>query len=96
MSLSQCPHQARSIRSATTVPQTRSLPVDERLPRLFGSTVHSGLLIAAAVLVLIHLMMTRTAFGLKLQVLGANRAAAIHAGERVGTPDRPRFCSSAA
>lgn len=69
---------------ATTVPQTRSLPVDERLPRLFGSTVHSGLLIAAAVLVLIHLMMTRTAFGLKLQVLGANRAAAIHAGERVG------------
>lgn len=68
---------------ATTVPQTRSLPVDERLPRLFGSTVHSGLLIALVVLVLIHLMMTRTAFGLRLQVLGANRAAAIHAGERV-------------
>ena len=68
---------------ATTVPQTRSLPVDERLPRMFGSTVHSGLLIAVAILVLIHLMMTRTAFGLKLQVLGANRAAAIHAGERV-------------
>jgi simple sugar transport system permease protein len=69
---------------ATTVPQTRSLPVDERLPRLPGSTVHAGLLIAVAVLVLIHLMMTRTAFGLKLQVLGANRAAAIHAGEHVG------------
>jgi simple sugar transport system permease protein len=69
---------------ATTVPQTRSLPVDERLPRLPGSTVHAGLLIGVAVLVLIHLMMTRTAFGLKLQVLGANRAAAIHAGERVG------------
>ena len=68
----------------TTVPQTRNLPVDYRLPRLFNSTVHSGLLIAAAILVLIHLMMTRTAFGLKLQVLGANRAAAIHAGERVG------------
>jgi ABC-type uncharacterized transport system permease subunit len=68
---------------ATTVPQTRSLAVDERLPRLFGSTIHCGLLIAAVVLVLIHLMMTRTAFGLKLQVLGANRAAAIHAGERV-------------
>ena len=67
----------------TTVPQTRSLPVDERLPRLFGTTVHSGLLIAVACLVLIELMMTRTAFGLKLQVLGANRAAAIHAGERV-------------
>ncbi len=70
---------------ATTVPQTRSLPVDDRLPRLPGSTVHAGLLIAVAVLVLIHLLMTRTAFGLKLQVLGANRAAAIHAGERVGS-----------
>jgi simple sugar transport system permease protein len=68
---------------ATTVPQTRSLPVDDRLPRLFDSTVHSGLLIAVAAIVLIHLMMTQTAFGLKLQVLGANRAAAIHAGLRV-------------
>lgn len=67
----------------TTEPQTRSLAVDERLPHLFDSTVHCGLLIAVIVLVLIHLMMTRTALGLKLQVLGANRAAAIHAGERV-------------
>lgn len=67
----------------TTVPQTRSLPVDHRLPHLFNSTVHCGLLIAVVALVLVHLTMTRTAFGLKLQVLGANRAAAIHAGERV-------------
>jgi simple sugar transport system permease protein len=78
----------------TTVPQTRSLPVDERLPRLFGSTVHSGLLIAVIVLVLIHWVMTRTAFGLKLQVLGANRAAAIHAGERVGRLTVLAFVSS--
>jgi simple sugar transport system permease protein len=81
---------------ATTVPQTRSLPVAERLPRLLGSTVHSGLLIAVAVLVLIHLTMTRTAFGLKLQVLGANRAAAIHAGERVGALTVYAFVLSAA
>jgi general nucleoside transport system permease protein len=67
----------------TTVPQTRSLPVSDRLPRFFDSTVHCGLLIALVVLVLTHLMMTRTSFGLRLQVLGANRAAAIHAGERV-------------
>ena len=79
----------------TTVPQTRSLPVDERLPRLFGTTVHSGLLIAAVVLVLVHWVMTRTAFGLKLQVLGANRAAAIHAGERVGRLTALAFVSSA-
>ncbi|HMD75432.1 MAG TPA: ABC transporter permease [Steroidobacteraceae bacterium] len=67
----------------TTVPQTRSLGVDERLPRLFGTTIHSGLVLAILAVILVHLMMTRTAFGLKLQVLGANRAAAVHAGLRV-------------
>jgi ABC-type uncharacterized transport system permease subunit len=67
----------------TTVPQTRSLAVDGRLPRLFGTTIHSGLVLAILTVILVHLMMTRTAFGLKLQVLGANRAAAVHAGLRV-------------
>jgi simple sugar transport system permease protein len=67
----------------TTVPQTRSLAVEDRLPRLFGTSIHCGLLLAVLAVILVHLMMTRTAFGLKLQVLGANRAAAIHAGFRV-------------
>jgi simple sugar transport system permease protein len=67
----------------TTVPQTRSVAVDERLPRLFGTTIHCGLVLAILAVILAHLMMTRTAFGLKLQVLGANRAAAVHAGLRV-------------
>jgi ABC-type uncharacterized transport system permease subunit len=67
----------------TTVPQTRSLGVDDRLPRLFGTTIHCGLVLAILAVVLVHLLMTRTAFGLKLQVLGANRAAAVHAGLRV-------------
>jgi len=68
---------------STTVPQTRTLPVDDRLPRLFDTTIHSGVLIAVAVIILVHLMMTRTAFGLKLQVVGANPAAAVHAGLNV-------------
>lgn len=68
----------------TTVPQTRDLAVVDRLPRLFDTTIHAGLLIALAVVILVHLMMTRTAFGLKLQVVGANPAAAIHAGLNVG------------
>ena len=67
----------------TTVPQTRSLAVDDRIPRLFGTTIHGGLVLAILAVILVHLMMTRTAFGLKLQVLGANRAAAVHAGLRV-------------
>jgi simple sugar transport system permease protein len=65
---------------ATTVPQTRTLEVDDRLPRLFGTTVSSGLLIGLVAIVLVHFMMTRTAFGLKLRVVGANARAAIHAG----------------
>jgi ABC-type uncharacterized transport system permease subunit len=68
---------------STTVPQTRSLAVEDRLPRLFGTTIHCGLLLAIVAVILVHLMMTRTAFGLQLQVLGANRAAAVHAGLRV-------------
>jgi ABC-type uncharacterized transport system permease subunit len=65
---------------ATTVPQTRTLPVEFRLPRLFETTVSSGLLIGLAAIVIVHLVMTRTAFGLKLRVVGANARAAIHAG----------------
>lgn len=65
---------------ATTVPQTRTLPVGDRLPVLFGSNVSSGLLIGLVVILAVHWMMTRTAFGLKLRVVGANPEAATHAG----------------
>jgi simple sugar transport system permease protein len=65
---------------ATTVPQTRTLPVEERLPRLFDTTISSGVLIGLAAVVIVHLVMTRTAFGLKLRVVGANARAAVHAG----------------
>lgn len=65
---------------ATTVPQTRTLPVADRLPRLFDTTISSGLLWGLAAVVLVHLMMTRTAFGLKLRTVGANPHAAAHAG----------------
>jgi ABC-type uncharacterized transport system permease subunit len=64
----------------TTVPQTRTLAVDDRLPRLLGTTVSSGVLIGLAVIVVTHLVLTRTAFGLRLQVLGINPRAAVHAG----------------
>jgi simple sugar transport system permease protein len=56
----------------TTVPQTRTLPVEDRLPRLFDTTVSSGLLVGLVAVVAVHFLMTRTAFGLKLRVLGAN------------------------
>lgn len=68
---------------ATTVPQTRTLPVPDRLPRLFETTVSSGLIFGLVAIILVHLMMTRTAFGLKLRMVGANPRAAVHAGLNV-------------
>lgn len=69
---------------STTVPQTRTLPVEDRLPRLFDTTITSGLLLGLVAIVVVHLVMTRTAFGLKLQVVGANPRAAVHSG--LGVP----------
>jgi simple sugar transport system permease protein len=80
---------------ATTVPQTRTLPVEDRLPRLFDTTVHSGIVVALIALVIVHLVMTRTAFGLKLQVVGANPRAAVHAGLDVGKLTLATFALSA-
>ncbi|HWA46879.1 MAG TPA: hypothetical protein VG742_01330, partial [Dongiaceae bacterium] len=80
---------------STTVPQTVTLPVEDRLMRLPETTIHVGVLIALAVVVLVHLMMTRTAFGLKLQVVGANPAAAIHAGLNVAKLTIATFAISA-
>jgi len=79
-----------------TVPQTRTLPVDDRLPRLFETTVHGGILLALLAVVLVHLMMTRTALGLKLQVVGANPRAALHAGLDVASLTFVAFALSAA
>lgn len=67
----------------TTVPQTRTLPVADRLPRLFDTTITSGLIFGLIAISLVHLMMTRTAFGLRLRIVGANPRAAVHAGLRV-------------
>ncbi|WP_309084963.1 ABC transporter permease [Chelativorans sp.] len=68
---------------ATTVPQTRTLAVPDRLPRLFETTITSGLVFGLAAIVIVHFVMTRTAFGLKLRTVGANPRAAIHAGLNV-------------
>lgn len=80
----------------TTVPQTRSLNVSDRIPRLFDTTIQGGLLLAVLIVIGVHLMMTRTAFGLRLQVLGANRSAAVHAGLRVERLTVLAFALSAA
>jgi general nucleoside transport system permease protein len=68
----------------TTVPQTRTLPVEDRLPRLFGTTISSGLILGVVVVIAVHIMMTRTSFGLRLRMVGSSPRAAVHAG--LGVP----------
>jgi len=68
---------------ATTLPVTRTLPVPDRLPRLFGSTVDIGVILAFLLLTATHLALTRTAWGLRVRLLGANPRAARHAGLNV-------------
>lgn len=68
-------------RSTTTnVPQTDVIPFKELLPRIPGTRIHIGLILALIAVFAVHYVMTRTAFGLRLRVLGANPRAAAHVG----------------
>ncbi len=78
-----------------SVPQTMTLPVTDRLGRLFDTTIHSGIIIALLAVFAVHFVMTRTAFGLRLQIVGANPRAAKHAGMSVGRLTYATFALSA-
>ncbi len=79
----------------TTVPQTATLAVEDRLARLGDTTVHWGVVLAVLTVVGVHYMMEHTSFGLKLQVVGSNPKAAIHAGLDVGKLTFAAFAISA-
>jgi len=51
-----------------------------RLPLLFDSRVHAGLFIAIALAVALHVLLTRTRWGLELQLMRSNPRAALLAG----------------
>jgi simple sugar transport system permease protein len=61
-------------------PQTRSLPLDAMLPSVPGTRIHVGILVAVAAVLVVWFAMSRTSFGLRLRVLGANPRAASHLG----------------
>lgn len=81
---------------ATTVPETRTLPYEQRLPPLFGTHTSSGLLIGLFAVIAVHWLMNRTAFGLRLRTVGANPRAALHVGLPVGALTIAVFALSAA
>lgn len=62
------------------IPQTRVIALDHMLPSIPGTRIHVGVLFALAVAVLAYYVLTRTSFGLRLHVLGANPRAAAHVG----------------
>jgi simple sugar transport system permease protein len=68
---------------STPLPQTQVIPLDKMLPNIPGTRVHVGLLVALAVILVVHYVLTRTAWGLRLQVMGANPRAARHFGVRL-------------
>lgn len=61
-------------------PQSPLLPQAAWLPRFPGSTLHLGILLAAAAAILGSLYLWRTTFGFRLRVIGASRSAAAYAG----------------
>lgn len=64
----------------SNVPQTRAIPFTNLLPTIPGSRIHIGVVVAAAAALVTWFLMSRTAFGLRLAILGANARAATHVG----------------
>ena len=70
-------------RSATSSPRTcrrRRYSARGRLPSIPGTRINIAVVIAFAAILVVHYVMTRTSFGLRLNVLGANPRAAAHFG----------------
>jgi general nucleoside transport system permease protein len=68
---------------SVNIPQTRVLPLNKMLPSIPGTRIHVGVLVALAAALIVHFVLTRTSFGLRLQILGANPRAARHVGVKV-------------
>ncbi|MCS6930937.1 MAG: ABC transporter permease [Acetobacteraceae bacterium] len=77
-------------------PQTTMLEVAERLPRIGETLVHVGVVFALLVILAVHVVMTRTGFGLRLRIVGHNPRAAEHAGLNVRRLTFAVFAISAA
>ncbi|MFZ5528424.1 MAG: ABC transporter permease [Pseudomonadota bacterium] len=61
-------------------PATIEFPEAWRLPLLMDSRVHAGLFLAIALALLLHVLLTRTRWGLELDVMRSNPRAALLAG----------------
>ena len=70
--------------TSVVAPQTRVVPVADRLPDIPGTDVHIGLAIGIAAVLIVAGFFRWTVPGYRLDVLGRNRRAARYAGYAVG------------
>lgn len=68
---------------SVNIAQTKVLELSKMLPHIPGTKVHIGVLVALVAAVAVYFAISRTAFGLKIDVLGANPRAARHVGIEV-------------
>jgi len=65
---------------ASNVPQTEAIPFTNLLPTIPGTRIHCGVIVAGVGAIATWYVMSRTSFGLRLSILGANARAAAHVG----------------
>jgi general nucleoside transport system permease protein len=68
----------------STVPQTAVVDVSLRLATLPGTRIHIGVVVALVAVAVVYWIFSRTSFGMRIDVLGANARAAEHVG--IGVP----------
>lgn len=65
---------------STPQPQTAVIPDDQLLPYIPGTQIHVGFIIAIVLAIVAQFVLTRTSFGLRMDVFGASPKAARHVG----------------
>jgi simple sugar transport system permease protein len=65
--------------SATSLPESEDIPSGAMIGML-SAPMHQGILIVLALAAVVHLVMTRTVWGMRLQAIGLNAAAARRSG----------------
>lgn len=63
-----------------TVPQTQVMPLDTMFPKIPETRIHIGIIVSLVVVLVMHWVLTKTSFGLRLDVYGASPKSALHVG----------------
>lgn len=69
---------------SSAFPQTPAFPAAARLPRLPGTRIHLGLVLAVLALAIYWFVVQRTKWGLRMRAIGGNPEAARRLGIRLG------------